>query len=83
MIDLSQKCLSPLCCQTFELAMAIFMCVVLIAIVIILLSVFHFKKFRYFKDRGISGPRPSIFGNTKEAFFKRKHLTHELGLIYK
>lgn len=63
--------------------MTVLVCFALIALSILLALIFFQKKFRYFKNRGIDGPMPSFFGNTKEAFFKRKHLTYEVGDIYK
>lgn len=62
--------------------MAIFICFGLIALVIALSTIFYRKKFQYFDERNIVGPKPGLFGNTKDAFFKRKHLTDEVGKIY-
>lgn len=55
----------------------------LIAFTILLAVLWHLNKFRYFKRRGIIGPKPTIIGNLPETLFKRKHITHEVGQIYK
>lgn len=62
--------------------MALLICLVLFVLLVVLTFVYFCQKFSYFKVRKIDGPRPGIFGNTKEAFFKRKHLTYEVGKIY-
>jgi hypothetical protein len=65
------------------LTMGLIICLTLVALTLLLVFLYFRLKFSYFKDRGIDGPKPGIFGNTKEAFLKRKHLTFETGRIYK
>ncbi|CRL07673.1 CLUMA_CG020631, isoform C, partial [Clunio marinus] len=66
----------------FSITMTLLTCFFLITISIILCLVYFRRKFQYFTKRNIIGPKPTLFGNTKEAFFKRKHLTYEVGKIY-
>lgn len=61
--------------------MALLILFVLIAL--ILTFTFFFQKFRYFKKRGIIGPVPGLFGNLKETFFKKRHISYEINDIYK
>jgi hypothetical protein len=62
-------------------------CVVIFLLIsALLLALFHhLRKFSYFKDRGIqeANSRNLLLGHTPEAFFKRKHLSCEVGRIYK
>lgn len=69
--------------QSYLVTMALALCIALIIFVIVLLAIYFRNKFQYFKLRKIDGPSPGLFGNTKETFFKRKHLTDEVGQIYK
>jgi hypothetical protein len=63
--------------------MAILTCFALVAAALILTLVYFRKKFQYFTERGIDGPKPTMFGNLKETLFKRKHITYEIDQIYR
>lgn len=56
----------------------------LLIILSVLLSLCYFnQRFRYFKNLSIDGPTPGWFGNTPNAFFKKRHLTYEIDAMYR
>lgn len=68
--------------RRFFETMVLLICIALTALTLLLVFYYFHQKFSYFKIRKIEGPSPGIFGNTKLAFFKQKHLTFEVGKIY-